>query len=355
MTVRAARPVVSAAEREPSVHPFDGKGSEWDAFVRQAPGSTSCHLAGWREILTDVMGSRCSYLVATDGDGNWQGVLPMAHVGSRLFGRYLVSMPFLNYGGPLGTSVVQEKLGQAAAGEARRCGVDLLEIRSKEDFSSDMPLVSRKVTVILTLPDDEEALLGNFSAKLRSQIRRPSRDGMEPRFGFDQLAAFYDVFSQNMRDLGTPVLPRAFFERTAVTFSDLVHIGVIYLGPMPVAAGFGFVWNDEFEMTWASSLRAYNRQAPNMLLYWSFMKRMISLGVKAFNFGRCTPNSGTHRFKAQWGGSDVALPWRQWSSRGLSATPEPNTRLLKTASRVWSRFPLRLANRIGPLLARKLP
>ena len=44
---------------------------------------------------------------------------------------------------------------------------------------------------------------------------------MEVRFGNDQLLGFYEVFARNMRDLGTPVLPRAFFERIVEVFRDL--------------------------------------------------------------------------------------------------------------------------------------
>src|SRR5207247_15197 len=118
-----------------------------------------------------------------------------------------------------------------------------------------------------------------------------------------------------------PVLPRAFFERLATTFGGLVVFGAVYRGAQPIAAGCGFAWRDEFEMTWASSLREHNRSAPNMLLYWSFMEQMIARGMRVFDFGRCTAGSGTHRFKQQWGGADVPLPWLQWSSRNTAATP----------------------------------
>jgi len=97
------------------------------------------------------------------------------------------------------------------------------------------------------------------------------------------------------------------------------------------------VWRSEFEMTWASSLREHSRSAPNMLLYWSFMEQMIARGVRVFDFGRCTPGSGTHRFKRQWGGTDVALPWLQWSARNVAATPSPERPGYRLAAAVWRR------------------
>ncbi|NIN49343.1 MAG: hypothetical protein GTN62_04415 [Gemmatimonadales bacterium] len=108
-------------------------------------------------------------------------------------------------------------------------------------------------------------------------------------------------------------------------------------------------------MTWSSALRKYRRSRPNMLLYWSFMQRLIGLGIRCFNFGRCTPGSGTHEFKRQWGGADVPLPWLQWSSQGLSATPSPERRVYSLGAAVWRRFPRLLVDRLGPILARRIP
>jgi hypothetical protein len=122
-----------------------------------------------------------------------------------------------------------------------------------------------------------------------------------------------------------------------------------------VAAGCGFLWEGELEITWAGSLREYNRLAPNMLLYWAFMEEAIRRGAHTFNFGRCTAGSGTHRFKRQWGGEDHALPWAQWSSGSTSATPTPSGRKYQIATALWRKTPLFVANRMGPLLSRNLP
>jgi hypothetical protein len=92
-----------------------------------------------------------------------------------------------------------------------------------------------------------------------------------------------------------------------------------------------------------------------MLLYWAFMQRAIVRGVRVFNFGRCTPGGGTHRFKRQWGGTDVPLAWRQWSANGVHATPSPERPVYRAAAAVWRRLPLALVNRLGPVLARQLP
>jgi len=328
----------------------------WDGFVAAAEGSTFCHLAGWRGIMADVLGHECRYLVAEAEDGAWTGVLPLVRVRSRLFGHYLLSMPFLNDGGPLGDPQARSVLAARGGDEARRLGVDLLELRVREPVGGELTESRRKVTVLLPLPETPGELWEKgFRAKLRSQIRRPQKAGLTTRFGADEVAPFYEVFSRNMRDLGTPVLPRAFFERIARTFPEQAVFATVYSGSTPVAAGCGFAWRGEFEVTWASALREFNPVSPNMLLYWSLMERAIGLGVKTFNFGRCTPGGGTHRFKLQWGGADLPLPWAQWSAGGVAATPSPDRPAFRLATAAWQRIPVPLANLLGPVLARRLP
>lgn len=337
-----------------AVGPFEGAPGEWDAFVA-AQGGTFCHLWGWHAIMRDEMGHRPMYRAARSRAGELVGVNPLVEVRSRLFGHYLLSMPFLNDGGPIGTPAARDALAADAQSLARSAGVDLLELRVREPVGGDLTRSDRKITVVRELPDTSEALWKALGSKLRSQVKRPQKEGMEFRVGASEAEPFYEVFTRNMRDLGTPVLPFRFFDAlrrelpSQVVFSTVRHQG------RPVAGGCGFVFGREYEMTWASSLREVNALAPNMLLYWGCMEAMVQRGVPVFNFGRCTPGGGTHRFKRQWGGTDVPLPWAQWSPTGVVATPSPDKPLFRIATAVWSRLPLALTNRLGPFLSVRIP
>ncbi len=356
MTQPASSPTWTSSKEAFRVVPFDGSREEWDAVLRRMDGSTFCHLGAWREVMEESLGHEPRYRVAVDERGEPRGLMPMVRVRSRLFGHYLVSMPFLNYGGPLGTEEARRALAENAVQEARNLGVDLLEIRSRTPVPGDLRTSHRKLTVLLSLPESAEVLWEKgLRAKVRSQVRRPMKEGMETTFGPSCVHGFYEVFSRTMRDLGTPVLPRAFFEAIAGALPEQVVFGTVVLGDKPVAAGCGFLWGGELEMTWAGARRELSRMAPNMLLYWSFMEEAIRRGAHTFNFGRCSPGSGTHRFKRQWGGEDVELPWAQWSEGGVDATPTPEGRKYELATAVWRRLPLAVTNRVGPMLSRVLP
>jgi serine/alanine adding enzyme len=334
----------------------DGSVPEWDRFVTAAEGSTFCHLGGWDSIMRGVLKHEPIYLAAMDARGTWRGVLPLVRVKSVL-GHYIISLPFLNDGGPLGDTNAKRALIDFAVAEAQRSGAGLLELRARTELPGAVVPTNRKITVMLPLPDSIEALWEKtFKAKLRSQVRRPAKEGMVARCGADELSAFYEVFARNMRDLGTPVLPRAFFERIQAAFGDrVVFTAVRSAEGQTAAAGCSFIWNGEVEIVWASSLREFNKFSPNMLLYSTLMEESIRRGVGTFNFGRCTAGGPTHKFKLQWGGHDVPLPWPSWSRSGHVGTPSPEKPIFQIATAVWSRLPMAVANRIGPILARQLP
>jgi FemAB-related protein (PEP-CTERM system-associated) len=330
---------------------------EWDAFVRGHGASSYCHLAGWKAVMAQGLGHESVYLAAREeGSGAWRGVLPLVRVRSPLFGHYLVSLPFLNNGGPVGDEAAVAALAHAAIAEATTSGADLLELRTRHRASANgLTASDRKITVLVELPNTPNELLGRFSHKLRSNIKKPLKEGAELKVGADQVGAFYEVYARNMHDLGTPVLPRRFFECIASTFPDVAVFAALFLRGAPISAQCAFQWQDALEMVWGSSLREYNRFKPTSYMHWAFMELAIERGLRTVDLGRCTPGSGTHHFKQQWGGADLALPWLVWSRGGSVAPPSRGQPVYRVASALWRRLPLGVANRFGPALARFLP
>jgi FemAB-related protein (PEP-CTERM system-associated) len=172
----------------------------------------------------------------------------------------------------------------------------------------------------------------------------------------DLLDDFYEVFAINMRDLGTPVYPKRFFEAILESFSETTSICAVYAGARPVAAGFLIGFNGMLEIPWASSLRDFNRYSPNMILYWTVLKFACDHGYRVFDFGRSTPDEGTYRFKAQWGAVPTPLYWHYWMRQG-DQLPELNPDNPKYAMAIWlwKRLPVSLTKWIGPSIVKNLP
>jgi serine/alanine adding enzyme len=331
-------------------------GDRWDKFIDSASGSTFCHQWGWNGIMRDVLGHEPIYRAAVDDVDVIHGVLPLVRV-ETILGHYLISLPFLNDGGPLGSDAAQRALVEAAVNEAHQSRAELVELRARSELPGSLLPTYRKVAVHLALPSSKEEFWSKtLRAKVRAQARRPAKEGMTFRCGATEGDAFYRVFAHNMRDLGTPVLPKTFFERTADAFGPSVLFAAVYSSQgSPVAGACSLLWKNELEVMWASSLREFNHLSPNMLLYSGLMEEAIDRDITVFNFGRCTEGSSTHRFKKQWGGVDVPLPWPSWSRSASAGVPTTDRAVYKVAVKAWSRLPLAVANRFGPRLARLLP
>lgn len=329
----------------------------WDDYVQSHPQASHYHRFGWGDLIGRVFGHEGRYFVARRG-ADVVGVLPTVRLKSRLFGDYLVSMPYFNYGGVLADDDrAAQRLLDAAADYAEHYRLDHFETRHTVARRPQWPARTDKVCMQLSLPDDEQVLFRNLGSKLRSQIKRPVREGAQARDGGAELLDdFYAVFSRNMRDLGTPVYGQGFFAAMLSAWSHDVRIVVVHIGKVPVAAAFLIGHRERLEIPWASSLREYNRLGVNMLLYAEVLKYAIRQRYRVFDFGRSTIDAGTYKFKKQWGAEPLPLHWEYWLP-GNAALPElrPDAPKFRLAVAAWQRLPLSIANRIGPAIVKNLP
>ena len=173
---------------------------------------------------------------------------------------------------------------------------------------------------------------------------------------FRSLEDYYRVFARCMRDLGTPVYEKGFFRSIVETFSKEVRLCVVSLKGMPLASGLLYGFRSMLEIPWAASDKRFSRLAPNMLLYSAVLEFACREGFTEFDFGRSSVDSGTYRFKQQWGAHPRQLYWYYWLSGGQSV-PElnPDNPKFKAAISVWQHLPLPVANIIGPHIVKYLP
>ncbi len=332
--------------------------NRWEEFVAASGNATAYHQLGWKHVIETSFGHRTHYLLSEDTKGRIDGIFPMVQLKSLLFGNFFVSLPYFNYGG---ICTDRRKLSgpllQEAIRVAHKEGAAHLEIRETAPLEGGLPCKSAKVSMRLDLPGSAEALWNLFPSKLKSQIRRPQKEGFSVRIGGeDELDSFYRVFSMNMKHLGTPVYPRGFFQEIIRSFPLSTSICVVRDKNEPVAACFLVGFKKTMEIPWASSLREYNRLAPNMLLYWSALSFAIERGYGVFDFGRSTPGEGTYQFKAQWGAMPVPLHWYYWL-RGAGSLPEmnPKNKKYRFAIEIWKRLPLSITQLVGPRIVGNLP
>jgi len=331
----------------------DGDKAEWEAFVSTHPDA-GYHAWAWRHVIREAFGHQSSYLIAKRG-GAVEGVLPMVQINSRLFGRTMTSLPFLNYGGVLADTVEAARaLVDRATSIARDGGCRHLEMRHKARQFAHLPCKQHKVTMLLGL---RPGMWERLDRKVRNQVRKAEKSGLTvERGGVELLHDFYAVFARNMRDLGTPVYAPKLFDRVLHHFRDRAHLHVVRLKGVPVAAGLTYRTGATVEVPWASSNRDYNSLCPNHLLYWHVIDTAVAEGCEVMDFGRSTPDEGTYKFKEQWGAAPLPLHWEYVLLKGGPLPDQsPKNPKFQVIIELWKRCPLWLANTLGPHIVRSIP
>ena len=351
-TAAALRP--ATADDAPVVA-VETDAAAWTAYVASPP-ATGYHDWAWRAVFKAAFGYDSIYFAARR-HGRIVGVLPTVLLDSWLFGRALISLPFLNYGGVAADDAVAERaLLEAALDAARAHRCKHVELRHVNRHFDDLPCKQHKVTMMLPL-QPAPALWDGLDKKVRNQVRKAQKSGLTYRTGgVELLDQFYAVFARNMRDLGTPVYHRTFFAQILQAFPERASVHVVSRGDTPAAAGVTFQTRTTVEIPWASSVREFNPLCANPLLYWSMLEGAAARGCTTFDFGRSTPNEGTYRFKAQWGAEPVPLCWEYSLPVGtrLPDTSPANPKF-QLAVAIWKKLPLGVANRLGPMIVRAIP
>ena len=333
---------------------------DWDDYILGHADSNAFQLASAVLIGKRAFGLPAHFVTARDDGGRLRGVLPLVEQTMIPWTRCLVSLPFCTYGGPLADDdEVLNSLVQHAETLGRQRSASRLILRHVGEMQLPAyPASLDKVSMVLALPDGKDELAKRLGSKIRSQIRRAEREKPQIRFGHAELLDdFYRVFCSVMRDLGTPVYPKRFFEAVFDALGARAAAVIIYLEGVPVSGAVMIQWRDRIKVPWAGTLHAVNPMSINMRLYWELLQLAIERQCSAFDFGRCSRDGGTYRFKAQWGAEPVQLYWRTHDLTGIdkaSAVLDQRSKL-DAAVKVWSRLPLSLTNRLGPIISPRLP
>ena len=348
------------ATADVAVKPFTGSPGEWDNFLGEHPGSAFAHRHDWLTLIEQTYGGQPLRLAAYQS-GRLVGLLPLM-LRRRVIGagNILVSVPFADEGGLLADDPqAQAALLEHARATASDLGAGYVELRQLSALAAQFPVDASRVTLKLALPATADELWTGLKAKVRNQVRKAERSGLQAAHSTDlasDLGAFYAVYSHNTRDLGSPMHAAAFFHNLTKAFPDDLVLVRIVLGELTVGAALAVTHHGVFSVPWAASLRSHFSLCPNNLLYWELMRAALSRGCSVFDFGRSAPDSGTYAFKRQWGAEEFALhytfiPLTKQPSLG-EKREGPAYRMF---SRLWRQTPLAVARLVGPRLFARLP
>ncbi|MBD3893577.1 FemAB family XrtA/PEP-CTERM system-associated protein [Hydrogenophaga sp.] len=341
------------------VHRLSGSDSaeqaRWDAFVLACPQATFFHRAGWQSIIRQQL-RHDTYFLYAQAHGQIQGVLPLGHVKSWLFGNALTALPFTVYGGvAASTEAAAAVLEQEAQQLARQLGVDHLELRHLQRRHPDWPAQDLYVTFRKEiLPTEEDNLLA-IPRKQRAMVRKGIKNGLTAHLDPDA-KRFFKLFSHNVHRHGTPALSQRYFQALLDTFgSDCEVLTVCAPDGRPLSSVLSFYFRDQVLAYYAGDDETARDLAANDFKYWDLMRRACARGLKVFDYGRSKVGTGTYAFKKNWGFEPTPLHY-EFCLYKREAIPQHNPananyQLLISA---WRRLPLGVANWLGPHIVRHL-
>jgi FemAB-related protein (PEP-CTERM system-associated) len=339
---------------------------KWDDFVENHPQASPYHRMAWLHAVKKSYGFDPMPIVAEcDQTKKFKGILPVVRLTTPLKGASLCALPYCDFGGPLvsvseseseSESDVQSKIVEFAVQLLKSENASYLEVRTcAHDEDTNNELAGQKVRMLLELPDSADTLLASFKSKLRSQIRKAEKNGLSYKIGNNAqlLEDFYRVYCINMRDLGSPAHHKDWFSEITACYGENAIISVVYHDSLPIGGGIVLLNKYIAAIPWASTIQAYNKLAPNMLLYWSLLAYCADKQIHTFDFGRSTYNEGTYKFKKQWGATPRRLNWECYQKDGTLVAQEgaggssSNSSLRETVETVWRKLPLPLTVFIG--------
>lgn len=331
-----------------------------EAYLGQHGQATPFHRPAWMRAIAQACGHEAHYLLATDGQGMIRGVLPLHDVRSALFGHALVSTGFAVGGGVIAdTPEVAGQLAEAGWALARRTGAPSLELRGGTLPDDPAWHLDRDTYAgfVRPLASDDEAILSAIPRKQRAEVRRALGFDLDVRIGREAIdrREHYRVYSESVRNLGTPVFPRHLFDTVLDAFGADADILTVRHDGKAVASVLSLYHRGIVMPYWGGGTKEARGLRANDLMYFALMRHARARGCDGFDFGRSKVGTGAFAFKKNWGFTPEPLPYAIRTADGAaprSINPLDPKYRLKIA--IWQRLPLWAANRLGPLIARGL-
>ena len=329
------------------------------AYVTRHPQATPFHRLEWGRAVAKGCRQRAHVLIAEGTRNAISGLVPLTELHSPLFGRAMASSGFAVGGGILADAPpIGEALAEAAWTLAERHACRDLELRGgylPERWARDE---TTYLGFVRPLAGDDEAELAAIPRKQRAEVRKALGFGLTIDLG--DRDAHYRVYATSVRNLGTPVFPRALFEAVLDAFGDDADVLTVRKDGAPLASVLSLYHrgpdNKKTVMPyWGGGTADARTWRANDMMYFALMRHARARGCTDFDFGRSKTGTGAAAFKRNWGFEGQPLIYASRTAPGVvKRSINPLDPKYSLQVKLWSRLPIVVANRIGPLIARGL-
>ncbi|MCE2572187.1 FemAB family PEP-CTERM system-associated protein [Motilimonas eburnea] len=312
------------------------------------------HLSGWQQIFEQVYHHPC-WFYYIEHQGRILGLLPLAQIKSWIFGNKLISLPFSVCAGILSTDPEATRLLlEQAKTLATSLKVDCIELRHRRDMLPDWLTKPSHENFACELAGSPEQILAGVKKKQRAVIRQSLANGLS--FEIEQeVEPFYSIYSESVRNLGTPVFAKAYFQALLATFPEYIDILTVRSQGQPVSSVMSFYFKHQVMPYYGGGTLSARELKSNDYMYYQLMCHGAQKGMTQFDFGRSKLGSGAHAYKKHWGMVAQPLFYQSCLVKSQSLpNVSPTNPKYQLFIKAWKKLPLPISRVLGPVLAKDL-
>ena len=328
--------------------------SRWDDFVMAHHEATFFHQAGWQQVIRKAFGHD-TYYIYVENNGLITGILPLVHIKSLFFGNSLVSFAPCVYGGIV--AINEESYithDQEACRLATMLKVDYLEMRNQVQKTPERPYKELYVSFSKELDTDIEKNFLAIPRKQRAMVRKGIEAGLNSVID-TKVDRLYQAYSESVRNLGTPVFSKKYFQTLKDVFKDQCEILTVLHNGYLVASVMNFYYKDQVLPYYGGGTELARNLKGNDFMYWEVMRRAVEKGYKVFDYGRSKIGTGSYSFKKNWGFIPKPIFYEFYL---VNAKTMPDINPLNPKYRyfiaAWKHLPLAVSQWVGPWLSKDL-
>ncbi len=329
-----------------------------EQYMQQHPHASFAHDSAWRRTAWECYRIPSPVLVALRG-GAVAGAAPLSLLLNPLSGPYAVIGPFASYADVLADDPeVAGGILRNAARRLRWLGVGHLHVRSAAGPVSAAPqresgVAGRFISPRVDLRAGAEVLWEKvLEVRARNAVRKARKLGVEV-LAVDDLRDFMAVIDAGNRRLGSPFHGARYFRLLRRHFGARLDLWLAHVGGQPAAVMANVVHRDTLHYVYGQNVFELRSTAANALLVWHMIEGACARGLATVDLGRSEVDSPHQQFKRQWGAQDAPL-WDLRVAARARSLPDitPTNPKYSGLQARWSRLPLSVTRRLGPLLIR---
>jgi len=328
-----------------------------DNYLQRKNGTTFVDDARWPEFMKTHYNFDQFRSVSEQND-KIDGAITLTLANHTIFGKYLVTAPFANYGGFYFEN--QQSLNCLVQYSEKICAehdanyVVLRHIYGHADLPSGWKKNDIYATYIIDLENDPDEIFHNsIKKRARRDVNKALRESFQIKFGtYNLVDDFWNTITRSMQELGSPYHSKKYLTDLFDIWGMDAQIGVAYTQEgEPFGCCLLMFHKETAVLLHANILQKFRAMCSGDFLYWSVISECCKQGFSHLDMGRSLIGSGNEKYKLKWKPTVYPLHYWYYLKEGESIPNinqgNPKYRIPRE---IWKRLPLFVQKNLGPYM-----